>query len=155
MCKLSAIELSVLIAVFEHSVNSPTATADEKKVLAEMLTLSKELIIKWENSKGQKLWSLSGSKVLTESPDFAKDTNNAKCVIRAIIDGVSEIMVKAAVATLTAPAAPNTPATTAAPAAPVVTATTTTTPVAAEVVATPEVSAIRTRRRPFGSFVGQ
>ena len=109
MSKLSAIELSVLVAVFEHGVNSPTATPEEKTVLAEMLALSMELIIKWDNAKGQKLWNLSGSKILVESPEFAKDTNGGKCVIRAVIDGVSEIMVKAAIAALTTPTVPAAP----------------------------------------------
>ena len=129
MCKLSAIELSILTAAFEMGVNSSTATDVQKAVLAEMLTLSKELMVKWDNSKGQKLWALGAHKSLIEEPAFVTDTNGAKCVIRATLDKVNAIVVNAAIAALTTPVvvdAPNTPATTAptvaAPAAPTVAA---------------------------------
>ena len=103
MCKLSAIELSILVAGLELGINSPTATDIQKTVLSEMMTLSKELLVKWDNQKGQKLWALGAHKSLIEAPDFVKDTNGAKNVISAMIDKVNQTVVAAAIAALTAP----------------------------------------------------
>ena len=120
MCKLSAIELSILVAGLELGINSPTATDIQKTVLSEMMTLSKELLVKWDNQKGQKLWALGAHKSLIEAPDFIKDTNGAKNVISAMLDKVNQAVVNAAIAALTAPvvttAAPQVAATSETPA---------------------------------------
>ena len=123
MRKLSEIELSILAAVFQHSVENSKTTDAEKSVLTEMLTLINELILKWDNAKGQKLWGLSGNKILVESPEFVADSNGSNCVIKFALDKLSSVIMTAVKAAITgaAPAAPvtetATPALTTEPAA--------------------------------------
>ena len=144
MRKLSEIELSILAAVLQHSVANPKTTDAEKSVLTEMLTLINDLILKWDNAKGQKLWGLSSNKTLVESPEFVADSNGSKCVIKFALDKLSSVIMTAVNAALTGAAG-------AAPVNATATQALTTEPAAAEVMeplpGTPEFAEAMARER--------